>query len=97
MSNETKSLFDLVGLKAGDFVFGGTRNKYAGEVAFLMKMMKGQGVDKMVQQYHDFTAANNLDDINEQLYRLTALVIIHEIRNGSKVTLNVVIRIKFST
>ena len=84
LSSETKSVFDLVGLKAGDFAFSGTRNKYAGEVAYMVKLLKGKGVDTMVQQYHDVIKSENIDEINEQLYRLTALVIIHDISSNQK-------------
>ena len=79
LSVQTQSVLDKVGLTAKDFAFN-PRNKYAGEISFLLKMFP-QALEDQMKRYRALVKSvdkenKNLADINEQIYRLAGLVII---------------------
>ena len=86
LSAETQSVFDMVGLTAKDFAFN-VRNKYAGEVAFLLKMFPSdKSLNDQIDRYKQLVAdANpNIEEIEEQLFRLAGLLIIGKFSSEEK-------------
>ena len=77
LAKQTQSLFDKVGLTAADFAFN-PRNKYAGEISFLLKMFP-KALNDQIKRYRDLQADlltkgssdrnHAVAEINEQIYQ----------------------------